>query len=340
MNNLALSTLRWSFTLEVLELSSSDLVAKLNSPSEMELLSPVAGVCAIVVDGEIGNVRVPSVPVCPLINVNSVFESELCDITYDMGMSLDLLLDGIKRSPMAAAALVAIVRIYEETPIWQALVEESLTYSTLQHGAEFKAWLAEQPQRQTKAFDGPPIIASRSGETLTLTLNRPQNRNAWSTDMRDALAENLQLVLMDESIEHIHLRANGPCFGAGGDLSEFGDARDAAEAHITRLTRSPAWSMALLSDKITAHLHGACVGAGIELPAYASKIQAQQDTVFQLPEVSMGLIPGAGGIASILPRMGPSYFNYFALSGERLSVERAFEWGLIDEIVVKEDFGA
>ena len=87
-----------------------------------------------------------------------------------------------------------------------------------------------------------------------------------------------------------------------------------------------------LRDRIEARLHGACIGAGIELPAFAGKIIASRDAFFQLPEVGMGLIPGAGGTASILPRIGRQRLAHMALSGNRIDAETALDWGLVDAI--------
>ncbi|MFF3145493.1 enoyl-CoA hydratase/isomerase family protein, partial [Streptomyces sp. NPDC057927] len=84
--------------------------------------------------------------------------------------------------------------------------------------------------------------------------------------------------------------------------------------------------------RVTAHLHGACVGAGIELAAFAGRVLAAPGTVIRLPEVGMGLIPGAGGTASLPVRIGRERTAYLALSGDTLSAAQALGWGLVDEI--------
>ena len=271
-------------------------------------------------------------PPCPVIATSNGANSELIDVVVESDQSLDLLIEGIERSPIASATLVQLSRLNSRSSVIDALCAESLAYSSLQHSAKFEDWLASEKPTNVKHFSEPAILIDRSDNELTLTLNRPANRNAWSTDMRDALAEHLQYAFIDDSISQIILRANGPSFSAGGDLTEFGSARDAGIAHVSRQTRSPAVLMYLLKEKITVLLHGACVGAGIELPAFANSIKARADAFFQLPEVAFGLIPGAGGTASILKRIGRSRFNYMALSGERISVETALKWNLIDEI--------
>ena len=90
--------------------------------------------------------------------------------------------------------------------------------------------------------------------------------------------------------------------------------------------------IAKLGDQLTIRLHGACIGAGIELPAFASRVEADSETWFQLPEVSFGLVPGAGGTVSILKRIGRARLAAMALTGDPLDAATALEWGLIDEI--------
>jgi len=79
-------------------------------------------------------------------------------------------------------------------------------------------------------------------------------------------------------------------------------------------------------------VHGACVGAGCELPAFCRRVCAREDAWFQLPEVGMGLVPGAGGTASLPGRIGRQRTAWLALSGSRIDAAKALRWGLIDEI--------
>jgi enoyl-CoA hydratase/carnithine racemase len=150
--------------------------------------------------------------------------------------------------------------------------------------------------------------------------------------MRDELLDALAVGAADPSITSIVLEGEGPSFSSGGDLDEFGTAPDPATAHLIRLARSAGAALHAVADRVTAHIHGACFGAGIELPAFASRVVAAADTVIALPEVGMGLIPGAGGTVSLVGRIGRRRTAYLALSGVRLDAETALAWGLVDEI--------
>jgi enoyl-CoA hydratase/carnithine racemase len=91
--------------------------------------------------------------------------------------------------------------------------------------------------------------------------------------------------------------------------------------------------MAACADRVRVELHGACVGAGIELPAFTRHVAAREDAFFQLPEVSLGLVPGAGGTVSIPRRIGRQRTAWLAISSARLDPATALEWGLIDELI-------
>nr|MDJ0864797.1 enoyl-CoA hydratase/isomerase family protein [Myxococcota bacterium] len=198
---------------------------------------------------------------------------------------------------------------------------------------EFAAWRAAQTPRDPPPHDGEPaVLALREGDRLRLTLNRPGRRNAYSAAMRDALVEGLALAVADTSIARVVLSGAGAAFCAGGDLGEFGTLPDPATAHAVRSTRSAARLLARCAGRVRAELHGACIGAGIELPAFAGRVAAREDSVFALPELSMGLVPGAGGTVSLPRRIGRQRVAWLALTGRRIGAQTALDWGLVDEL--------
>jgi enoyl-CoA hydratase/carnithine racemase len=240
----------------------------------------------------------------------------------------------IADAPNAALALVQVLRMGPRLTPNERLVAESLAYSTLQAGSTFRHWLATTRRPPHRPAHGSPVRLAREGDLLRVTLDRPKARNAVDAATRDALCEALELALADASLTRVVLCGEGPDFSAGGDLSEFGASTDPSLAHRVRLTRSPADLLRRLSARTetVARLHGACVGAGIELPAFANHIVAAPDTVIRLPELELGLIPGAGGTASLPPRIGRHRTAWLALTGARLDAGRALEWGLVDTV--------
>jgi len=183
------------------------------------------------------------------------------------------------RAPLAALVLAQLLRGSLSRSIADGLVAESLAYSTLQAGPEFVAWRKERSVKQREPESEPALCVRRTADELSLRLNRPAKRNAYSAELRDALCEALALVVRDESIERVTLSGAGPSFCSGGDLDEFGSLPDPASAHAIRTTRSAAALLARVSGRVEAHVHGACVGAGIELPAFCRRIVAAPDEV-------------------------------------------------------------
>jgi Enoyl-CoA hydratase/isomerase len=256
-----------------------------------------------------------------------------CDVA--LGTRDRPLLDAIEAAaaanPLASTALVMLLRGASTRSRDDGLLAESATYSALQAGPEFSAWRATRGRRVRDA-GGEPVHVDRSGGELLITLDRPAVRNALSAAMRDALVDALDLPALDPSIIAVHLVGSGDDFCAGGDLDEFGTFPDPVTAHLVRLRQSVGRSISRVSERVTAWLHGACVGSGIEVPAFAGRVVAHLSTRISLPEVSLGLIPGAGGTVSITDRIGRHRTARLSLTGEVLGATTALEWGLVDEI--------
>jgi enoyl-CoA hydratase/carnithine racemase len=241
-----------------------------------------------------------------------------------------------RRWPHAAAISDDVLRAVDPAaPAFAGVVTESLAYSTLQSGPEFGRWLAERgPARPVEIPD--PVQADRDGNRLNIRLNRPRRHNAFSTDARAALLEALEVARLDPSVTEVVLSGNGPSFCSGGDLAEFGTFADPATAHLARTRRSPA----LVLDELTARLgrdcraevHGQVLGSGLEMAAYCGWVRAHPGTVLGLPELSLGLLPGAGGTVSVTRRIGRWRTAYLVLSGRTIDAPTALRWGLVDDV--------
>jgi hypothetical protein len=250
--------------------------------------------------------------------------------TPDPGAALQALHAAATATPQAALVLAQLLRATAGLPVRAALDLESLAYSALLGGHEFKTWLHAQPPRKDPPLVQDPVLIRREEDTLKITLNRPERRNAYGRQLRDALADALRVALLDPDVTRVVLDGAGPVFSSGGDLGEFGTTPDLATAHFVRTQAGAALLLHALRDRAEAHVHGACVGAGVELPAYAVTVIAAEGTTFRLPEVAMGLIPGAGGTVSIPRRIGRWRTLYLALAGHPLDTATALAWGLVD----------
>jgi hypothetical protein len=335
---------------EARPLALGEALDRLRAPDATERYSPLAGEPVLVVDlgpstraepaaVAAGCATLATLP-CPtvaLAGADLAPEAEAlaarCDLRVATRAELAPVLDGVDAAPLAAMALVQLLRAGEGAEVEAALVLESLVYSTLQAGPEFAAWRASRPPPRARApAAGPAVRARREGDALRVTLARPEKRNAFSIEMRDALVEALRVAVCDPGVREVVLDGDGPAFCSGGDLDEFGTLPDPATAHAVRTTRSAARLLAACAGRVRAEVHGACVGAGVELPAFAARVVARADATFWLPELALGLVPGAGGTVSLPRRIGRQRTAWLALSGRPIDAGTARRWGLVDEV--------
>ncbi|MEM8706108.1 MAG: enoyl-CoA hydratase/isomerase family protein [Actinomycetota bacterium] len=247
----------------------------------------------------------------------------------DVHGPVDALVEAVRARPQASCATALHLRTMPDDPV-AALHQESLTYATLQAGAEHQSWLAAQGRRTRN--DDAPRVAIDDTDGLTITLTRSRLHNLLDRRGRDELARAFRSVPLIASDHPVRWRADGPSFCAGGDPAEFGSVSDPATAHQIRMAASPAPALLAVADRVHVEVHGACVGAGIELAAFAATVTADPDTRFRLPEVSMGLLPGVGGTWSISRRIGRRLLLQWLLLDLEVDAETALAWRLIDGI--------
>ncbi|HKV22284.1 MAG TPA: enoyl-CoA hydratase/isomerase family protein [Mycobacterium sp.] len=238
--------------------------------------------------------------------------------------------------PQAATVCDDVLRAADPAaPPLTGVITESLAYSTLQAGGEFAAWLQQRGPASAPALLD-PVLADRSGNTLSIRFNRPSRHNAFSNDARAALLDALDVARHDPSVDEVVLSGNGPSFCSGGDLAEFGSFADPASAHVARVRHSPALILgelaARLGPRCRAQVHGQVLGSGLEMAAFCGWVVAHRDSVLGLPELSLGLLPGAGGTVSITRRVGRWRTAYLVLSGRTIDAATALDWGLVDAV--------
>lgn len=98
------------------------------------------------------------------------------------------------------------------------------------------------------------------------------------------------------------------------------------------MARSAALLVHRMGDRARVRLHGACIGSGIEIPAAAARRIGSADLLVQLPELRMGLMPGAGGTATLARAIGRHRLAWQVFGGFRIGAAQALDWGLIDAI--------
>lgn len=279
------------------------------------------------------NTQLRALPPFPLIGVGDPSHplARALDAIVEPPVSLEALIRQITRAPRAAAVAIQLLRSLDGMPAERALQLESMCYGLLQGSSEHAQWLAA---RAAPRQPDPPgeIRVARQGNILQVAIDRPHAHNAIDRAMRDQLFDAFTIASLDPELTSVTLRAVGPTFSIGGDLDEFGTTRDPAMAHLIRSRTLPAAALAPRADILDVYIQGACVGAGLEIAAFGARVTASANAWFQLPELAMGLIPGAGGCVSVPRRIGRQRAALMILSGRRINAATALRWGLIDAI--------
>ncbi|MFI0350097.1 enoyl-CoA hydratase/isomerase family protein [Actinomadura sp. 9N407] len=192
------------------------------------------------------------------------------------------------------------------------------------------------------------LLASRAGGTLTLTLNRPEARNAFSREMLEALAAMLDLAAREESVRAVVLAGAGGAFSAGGDLgrlasgeSIFGPAADPdarLEAQKT-LQRATVVRLRELDKPSIALIEGAAVGAGLGLALACDLRYAGASATLRTGFGRLGLAGDFGCTWSLNRLVGASRALELLLLSPPLGAARAQELGLVTEAVPDERLG-
>lgn len=253
------------------------------------------------------------------------------DAVIEPPISLDAVVRSTRANPLAAAVTVQLLRILPALPTQDGLTAESLAYGLLQGSAAHREWIARQSARSAPGER--QVHTERHGDRLAITLDDPASGNAIDRTMRDALYAAFAVAALDPEIRIVELRGAGRTFSLGAELAEFGTTVDPAIAHAIRTATLPARMIARCAERLEVHVQGACVGAGLEMAAWARDFSAASDAWFQLPELAMGVLPGAGGCVALSRRIGRQRTGLLILSGKRVGARTALEWGLIDRIV-------
>lgn len=182
-----------------------------------------------------------------------------------------------------------------------------------------------------------PIVLYRvDGAVAWLTLNRPARINALNMEMRDDLFEALSAFNEDPELRVAVISGAGERgFCAGADLIEFGTAPSQAVARRSRQRRDLWGLIASIRKPIVAALHGYVIGAGLEIACLCDVRVASDDAVFAMPEVTIGMIPGAGGTQTF-PRaigIGRAMKQLLANRTDRMPADQALAAGLVHRVV-------
>jgi len=180
------------------------------------------------------------------------------------------------------------------------------------------------------------ILLDKRDTVGVVTLNRPQALNALNDQLMDELGAALRELDADEEIGCIVLTGNEKAFAAGADIKEIADKSYldafmedliAANWHQTSRTRKP----------VIAAVAGYALGGGCELAMMCDFIIAADTAKFGQPEITIGVIPGAGGTQRLARFIGKSKAMDMVLTGRQMDAEEALASGLVSRVVAADD---
>lgn len=182
------------------------------------------------------------------------------------------------------------------------------------------------PESDELVLSGTP-----SEGVLVLTLNRPSKANSLSKEAVVRLCECLRAAAADSAVRCVVLTGSVRIFSAGADIS--GMAEHGVDWYLDgeRLDR---WrEIQDFPKPIIAAVNGPAIGGGCELVLLCDIVVAGEEASFSQGEITVGVIPGDGGTQRLPRAVGKSLALQMILTGERISAQRAYEAGLVSEVV-------
>ncbi|MCK5653725.1 MAG: enoyl-CoA hydratase/isomerase family protein [Dehalococcoidia bacterium] len=182
------------------------------------------------------------------------------------------------------------------------------------------------------------IIYEKRNGIAYVTLNRPEVLNRYNIQMRDELYQVLTAIRDDPDVLVAIFKGAGErAFCVGADLIEFGTAPSPIIARQVRWERDIWGLFSSLKQPLIAAIHGYVLGSGVEIALFCDIRIASEEAVFGLPEVSLGMIPAAGGTQT-LPRMiGKGRALQMLLTSDRIDAQEAFRIGMVNMVVSREE---
>ena len=180
----------------------------------------------------------------------------------------------------------------------------------------------------------PVLLVDRQEGIATLTLNRPDQLNALSLELRQLLAAELEQLRTDSDIRVVILTGAGRAFCAGLDLKEMGgETATAPGAHPP----DPPRLLRALPQPVIGAINGLAVTGGFEISLSCDVLIGTPETKFADTHARVGLLAGWGLSQRLSRAVGLYRAKELSLTGNFLNAERAYEWGMLNRIVSRED---
>jgi enoyl-CoA hydratase/carnithine racemase len=174
------------------------------------------------------------------------------------------------------------------------------------------------------------VLTETAGGVLTLTLNRPEKKNALTRAMYQALADGIDRADADPAIHCVLIQANGDMFTAGNDLADFAAVnRGDADANSAREGGNPLLNaLERAKTPIVAAVNGRAVGVGVTMLMHCDLVYVAEDALLTTPFVNLALVPEAASSMFLPARIGHARAFAMFVLGEAVDARKAVEWGI------------
>ena len=179
----------------------------------------------------------------------------------------------------------------------------------------------------------PPTVEVGSDRVAVITLRRPDVLNALDSACHIAIGDALTALERDADVGAIVIAGEGRAFCSGSDLAEIGQLTGQAEQDYVALDFATKNRISTCTKPVIAAIQGYCVGGGLELALACDFRVAGDDAVFILPEVTLGSLPGSGGLQRLPRIVGVGVATDWILTGRRVGAEEAQRHGLVARLV-------
>jgi enoyl-CoA hydratase len=183
------------------------------------------------------------------------------------------------------------------------------------------------------------LLIEQQGSILTITINRPEARNAINPGLHEEFSRIFYDADADESVDVVILSGSGGAFCAGGDLNWLLEmhGEPAKTAIGIKRDRKIQHSILDLEKPIIAKVDGPAIGLGCSLALYCDFVYATERSVFADPHVSIGLVAGDGGAVMWPQLIGYARARRYLLTGDPIGASEAANIGLITEMVPEDE---
>ena len=169
----------------------------------------------------------------------------------------------------------------------------------------------------------------KSGVVL-IELNRPEKRNALNNATLQEIVDCLQQLEADTAVKVVVITGNPQCFAAGADLNELSKLDVVS---IQQDLRPQLWKrIDEFSKPLIMAINGYAFGAGFELALHGDIVLAGENAQFALPEIGLGMLPGAGGTQRLARLVGQQLTMRWAMTGEMISAQTALQHGITSQV--------